>query len=244
MSRYRQLPVLNVPFLRPMDMSFDTKGGSVDGGRNSFSQAITIGLTGGPVVLGSYKQCRIFKPEQFSYINWLGAMLNDSFRYINVPIITDYAGLFPLGANGVRRAIVGGITHSDGSTHSDGAGYSQPTVTGTVSPAALNAGVITIRVIGAEHDIEFSEWFSIEHPQKGWRAYRNWDIISKTGSSVADRTYTLAISPPLREAITATTDIRISRPLCVMKLASGFTIPFAASGYWRNDADLMFEEAF
>lgn len=244
MSRYTGLPILNVPFLRPMDMMFDTKGGGIDGGKNSLSQTITIGLTGGPTVLGSYKQCRIFKPDQFSYINWLGARLNDSHRYINVPIITDYAGLFPLGSDGVRRAIIDGIPHSDGALFSDDSGYSQITVTGTVSPAALNAGQVSIRIIGAGHDIGFSEWFSIYHPEKGWRAYRNWDIISKTGPSVADRTYTLAISPPLRETITATTEVRISRPLCVMKLPSGFTIPFAASGYWRNDADLMFEEAF
>jgi hypothetical protein len=242
MPAYTGLPTLNVPFLRPMKISFDTPGGGIDGGKNILEQGITIGLTGGPIVTGAYLGCSIFKPEQFEYINGLGARLNGSHRYINVPIITDYPGLFPANSQGIKTAYVSGIPHSDGSLFSDGSGYSQATVTATVDPAPLNSGLVTVTITGAARDIRFSEWFSIYHPTKGWRAYRNWEIISKTGTTV--QTYVLGISPSLREAVTSVSEARFSRPLCAMKFPHGFTLPFEAERYWEHSADLRFEEAY
>jgi hypothetical protein len=242
MSIYTGLPVLNVPFLRPESMSFDTPGGGISGGKNIFEQSVSIGLTGGPVVIGSYQQCYIHGDEQFEYVNWLGARLNGSHRFINVPIITDYSGPFPTNAQGVKTSMISGIPHSDGSFFSDSSGYSQATVNATIQPAALNAGIVTVNVTGASRDIRFSEWFSVYHPNKGWRAYRNWEIISKTGTTT--RTYVLAISPSLREAVTSVQEARFSRPLCAMKFPQGFTLPFAAKKYWEDMADLRFEEAY
>jgi hypothetical protein len=242
MSVFTGLPTLNVKFLRPKSMSFDTPGGGINGGKNILEQGITIGLTGGPIITGAYDQCNIYHEEQFQYINQIGARMNGSHRYMNVPIITDYSGPFPKNAQGVRQAVISGIPHSDGSFFSDGSGYSQNTVTATINPAPLNAGVVTVTITGAARDIRFSEWFSIYHPNKGWRAYRNWDIISMSGTE--PRTYVLAISPSLREAVASTSEARFSRPLCVMKFPQGFTLPFAAQLYWEYLADLKFEEAF
>jgi hypothetical protein len=242
MSRYTGLPTLNVEFVRPMEMSFDMPGGGIDGGKNILEQGITIGLTGGPIVVGFYEKCNIHSDEQFEYLNWLGARLNGGHRYINVPIITDYSGPFPANAQGVKQAVISGIPHSDGSLFSDGSGYSQATVSGVIYPAALNAGQVTISITGAARDIRFSEWFSVYHPTKGWRAYRNWDVLSVYGTTT--RTYVLAITPSLREAVTEISEARFSRPLCAMKFPQGFTLPFAARRYWKHEADMRFEEAY
>jgi hypothetical protein len=242
MSKYTDLPTLNVEFMRPMQMSFDTPGGGIDGGKNILEQGISIGLTGGPIVVGSYEGCNIHSDEQFEYLNWLGARLNGSHRYINVPIITDYSGPFPANSQGIKQAILSGIPHSDATLFSDATGYSEATVSATIQPAALNAGVVTVSVTGASRNIRLSEWFSVYHPTKGWRAYRNWDIVSASGTS--PRTYVLAITPSLREAIQEVSIARFSRPLCAMKFPQGFTLPFAARRYWKHEADMRFEEAY
>lgn len=242
MSVFTGLPTLDVEFMRPMSMSFDTPGGGLDGGKNILEQGITIGLTGGPVITGEYSQCNFHTDEQFEYLNWLGARMNGSHRYINVPIITDYSGPFPADAQGIKKSVITGIPHSDGSLFSDGSGYSQDAVTATIEPALANAGIVTLNVTGASRDIRWSDWFSVNHPTKGWRAYRNWEIISKTGTTT--KTYVLAISPALREAVTVAQEARFSRPLCAMKFPHGFTLPFSARRYWKHEADIKFEEAF
>ncbi len=145
---YVNLPTLDVDFLKPRRMSFDTKGGGLEGGRNGLGESVTIETTGGGALIGSYQDCVVSKPEEHEYLNHIAARMNGSFRFINVPILSDWMGPFPLDASGAPQPVVGGIPHSDGALFSDDSGYSQATVFGTVAAAAaLNAGQITINIV-------------------------------------------------------------------------------------------------
>lgn len=261
MSRYLNQPMLYVDFLRPSSMSFDNPGNGIGGGRNAYGEAVSTDFSGGGIITCTYGRCVIFgrdfgDDERHEYVNQLGARLNGGFRFINVPIVNDGIGPFPV-INGKRRPIIKGIQHSDGSFFSDTSGYSQATVwSKLLTNAALNAGQISLRIYGASRDLRWSDWFSIYHDQngdtsKGWRAYRYWES-EKTdegtetveGVDLGFKDYTLGIVPPLREATVAGTRIEFARPTCVMKLPDGVTLPFSYDGYYQSRPTLQFTEAF
>ena len=242
MAGYTSLPTLEANFLKPVKTTFDVQGSALEGGRNGNGESISMEMTGGGIVTATYDDCLIKDKEQFEYVNMLGARLNGSFRYINVPIITDWFGPFPT-IGGLPTPIVSGIPHSDGSFFDDGSGYSQATVYGeTTSDAALNAGIINMRVFGLDRPLRWSDWFSIYHPTKGWRAYRYWRVISKTDEE--NPVYSLAISPPLREAVASGTRVEFARPRFVGKFPASFTLPSVVEAFFVTQQSIQFVEAF
>ncbi|TPN90256.1 hypothetical protein [Mesorhizobium sp. B1-1-5] len=248
---YINLPTLDVNFLKPARLSFDTKGGGLEGGRNGLGESITIETSGGGVLVGSYENCVVRAREEHEYINWIAARMNSSIRFMNVPILSDWVGPFPV-MNGVPQSFITRIPHSDTSLFSDGAGYSQATVFGTMgATAALNAGQITLNIYGAERNLRWSDWFSIYHPTKGWRAYRYWEssdpvTVTETVEGVAytGSQYVLSLDRPLREAVPAGTRIEFARPRCVMKFPSSFTLAWEAEGWWQSTPTIQFVEGF
>jgi len=242
MAVYTNQPTLEANFIGPVKTIYDVTGSSIDGGRNGVGEGQTIEMSGGGIVTATYEDCKIKNPEHYEYVNWLGARLNGGFRFINVPIITDWFGPFPT-VNKLPAPIVSGITHSDGSYFSDGAGYSQATVYGEITEAAaLNAGIIKMRVYGLDRPLRWSDWFSIYHTTKGWRAYRYWQVISKT--SEENPVYTLAIAPPLREAVVTGTRVEFARPRFVAKFKSEFTLPSVVEAFFVTQQSIQFVEAF
>lgn len=242
MAGYINLPTLEANFLKPVKTTFDVQGSALEGGRNGNGESISMEMTGGGIVTATYDDCLIKDKQQFEYVNMLGARLNGSFRYINVPIITDWFGPFPT-IGGLPTPIVSGIPHSDGSFFDDGSGYSQATVYGeTTSDAALNAGIINMRVFGLDRPLRWSDWFSIYHPTKGWRAYRYWQVISKTDEE--NPVYSLAISPPLREAVASGTRVEFARPRFVGKFPASFTLPSVVEAFFVTQQSIQFVEAF
>lgn len=252
MADYTGQPTLALDFMKPGKFLVDVVGGALDGGRNSLGQSISMDTSGGGFVIHTLSACFVQDREEHEYVNWLGARLNGSHRFINVPIKTDWMGPFPI-LDRWPVPIIGGIPHSDGSDHSDGSGYSQPTVWGQVmEAAALNAGLLHIRIYNPSRPLRWSDWFSINHDTKGWRAYRYWDVLNRyadgtetiSGTVVPFQEYQLALAPPLREAVAAGTRIEFARPRCVMKFAPSFTIPWEVQGWWRSSPSLQFVEAF
>src|SRR5690606_15584168 len=71
MSRCLGLPTLDIDFLKATGFEFDVVGSSIEGGRNAYGETISIGITGGGLVRGSYDFV-IHTPEQVEMINWLG----------------------------------------------------------------------------------------------------------------------------------------------------------------------------
>lgn len=247
MSRYVNLPTLLVDFCAPTKMSFDTPGGGLSGGQNGLGESITIDISGGPQLVGAYEQCNAYEPEQHEYLNMVAARMNGGHRFMNVPINTDFMGMF-----GAQGPFVTGIPHSDGSLFSDSAGYSQATVWGRFgAPAGLNAGQVVIDIVGAVRNLRWSEWFSVYHPDKGWRAYRTWQhsdpeprTVATGGHSYPAQRYTVAISPPLRSAVVTHQPFELARPRCAMKFAEGFTLPYAPEGNFEWRPTLKFTEAW
>jgi len=252
-ATYLNQPTLEANFLAPVRTTYDVVGSSVDGGRNGAGEGQSIEMSGGGTVVATYEDCKIKDPEQYEYINMLGSRMNGGFRFINVPIITDWFGPFPR-INKLPTPIVSGIPHSDGSYFDDGSGYSQATVWGQITAdAALNAGIISMRVYGMSRPLRWSDWFSIYHEGgKGWRAYRYWDVLDRyddgvetiEGTDVNYQEYRLALAPPLREAVTAGTRVEFARPRFVAKFRGDFTLPSVVEAFFVTQQSIQFSEAF
>ncbi|TBC09999.1 hypothetical protein [Rhizobium ruizarguesonis] len=250
MARYLNQPTLAANFLAPVRTTYDVIGSSIDGGRNGVGEDQSIEMSGGGIVSATYEDCKIREKEQYEYINWLGARLNGGFRFINVPIITDWFGPFPIIGR-LPTPIVSGIPHSDGSYFDDGSGYSQATVWGTVTEdATLNSGTLKMRVYGLSRPLRWSDWFSIYHATaKGWRAYRYWDVLASSLGFDAElgmdyQDYTLALAPPLREAVAMGTRIEFARPRFVAKFRQDFTLPSVVEAFFVTQQTIQFSEAF
>jgi hypothetical protein len=238
MAVYTNVPTLAANFLAPASVSIDVLGSSISGGRNGVGESQTIEMSGGGLLAATYTDCKLTEPEQYEYVNWLGARLNGGFRYVNVPIITDWYGPFAS-----KKPKITDIPHSDGSYFSDTSGYSQATVYGEITQAAaLNAGIIKMRVYGLSRPLRWSDWFSIYHETKGWRAYRYWEVLDATDE--ANPVYTLALAPPLREAVTVGTRVEFARPRFVAKFKDGFTLPSIVEAFFVTQQSLQFSEAF
>lgn len=242
MAVYTGQPMFPVDFLRPTKAWFDNPGNAIDGGVNGEGDSISSELSGGGKIVAAYERMVLQGPdERHEVVNWLGARLNGSFRFINVPIVNDKIGAFPV-INGAVRPFITGIPHSDGALFSDGSGYSQATIYGELTAdAALNAGILTMRVYGAARPMfRWSDWFSIYHNVKGWRAYRSWELQDVTNE--ANPVHRIAISPPLRQAAPAGTRVELARPTCVMKLRRGETIPWEYEAYYQSRPTINFIE--
>src|ERR1044072_5542456 len=249
-SRYSSVPTLDIDFIMPGNVAFDTPGGGIDGGRNGMGDAISINLSGGPVVTATVANCFIHEPEQFEYIGWLRARMNSGVRFINVPLLNDWYGPFPI-IGGVPTPIVKGIPHSDGSLFSDGSGYSQATVWGKVmEDAAQYAGILRMRVYNPARPLRHNDSVSIYHEVKGWRAYSYWDVLDRydDGIDTVDgydfpfQEYRLALDVPLREAVPAGTRTELARPMCVMKFPLGFPLTTDIKGFCESSPTLQFTE--
>lgn len=247
MGRYTGLPMVNILFLRPRKASFTHFGAGIDGG-----DGISIETAGGGRIRCTYESCFLdnVDTERHEIINWIGARGTGGFRFFNVPIINDGIGPFPI-INGRRRPIVSGIPHSDGSLFSDGSGYSQATVYGEIIEV-VHSGIIKMRAYDLARDLRWSDWLSINHPIKGHRAYRYWDVLEKSaagseftnGAERSFKDYTLAMAPPLREAVTVGTRVELARPTCAMKFPQGFVLPWEFEANYQSRPTLEFVEAF
>jgi hypothetical protein len=239
---YTGIPTLDADMLVPDRVSVDVPGNAIEGGRNGLGESISIDLSGGGILTASYEDCRINAEKQFEYVNWLGARLNGGFRFINVPIITDWWGLFPK-SGAVKLPYVAAVPKADGSLFTTDGGFREATVYGEVMEnAAAGAGTVKIKVYRARRDIRWSDWFSFYHETKGWRAYRNWRIISK--SDAENPVYELAIQPALRDAISDGDRVEFARPLFVAKFRTGFTLPSVSESFYSVRQSIQFSEAF
>ena len=108
----------------------------------------------------------------------------------------------PYLGSGKRR-----VPHSDKTPFSDGSLYVGSGVTGLVGiPMAPRATRVFLSAV-LRRELIGGEWFSIEHPNKGWRAYKVKQVIDE-GS--------FTFSPPIREAVDAATTLDFNEPRCLM----------------------------
>lgn len=237
MPVYTGLETVDLALLMPQGMRVSAPGGGIDGGKNGFGAGQTIGFSGGGRVVVEYSNCFIHRPEQHALVNKLDGVLEGGFRYIVVPILNDI--IAPLHfANGVPV-----MTYPPTMFDPDGS-LPDPALFGTeyatavlAGPAALNAGQVNITVSARSAPLQESGWFSINHATNGHRAYRWW---KKSG---AGPTYTLAISPPIREATAGGAAVRTVRPLCTVGYGPEGGPGWDVKGYWQSRPSFQFVEA-
>jgi hypothetical protein len=95
-----------------------------------------------------------------------------------------------------------GAVHSDGTPFAGGGPFAEST-----ADAALRATTIEFNAVLAR-PLLGGEWFSVEHPTKGWRAYKVRTVDAEAG--------TMTYRPPLREAVPAGTQLDFANPRCAM----------------------------
>lgn len=109
----------------------------------------------------------------------------------------------------IRHQPYGGehhVTYGDGATHSDGTLFAGGGPFGeTTAPALLRATSLQFNGAFAQPLIG-GEWFTIEHPVKGPRAYR---VRTVDGDTITFR-------PPLRESVAAGQELDFANPRCLM----------------------------
>jgi hypothetical protein len=120
-----------------------------------------------------------------------------------VPMVVPFCDHLHQPYGGEQRVTYGdGTTHSDGTPLAGGGPVAETTAAAPLRATSLAfTGVFARPLIGGE-------WFSIEHPTKGWRAYKVRTVDADAGS--------LTFRPPLREAVDAGTVIDFANPRCLM----------------------------
>lgn len=236
--------ILLLSLLPPGEMSLDLLGGGVEGGRNLNGYPQAIDLMAGGILGVRYDAITPTNanPVALRYLSRLGAKLNSAAVSIDVPLLVDAITPVPGSDDAIPNAVFGSSTFDDDTEFTDGTGFADPLVIASIEDAAdVNAGTITIRVTQGR-TLHGGEWFSIQHPTKGHRAYRITDVDSDTADG-DDVIYTIGIRPTLREAVEGGEECRFVRPLCRMRLAPGKTIPFNVKEWWLANGSLEFIEA-
>lgn len=178
MSVFDDWPILDLDKLRPQRFRVITSGGGFDGGQNGRQSAQTIDLTGGGLFKVSLGPCVLEDPDQQAYAQGVDALLSTGGRYVNVPIIADYAAPLRRNMRGRPQPYRRLFFDPDGSLRESGT-FGDPSVTATAqASAALNAGQINITLAGQYTELQ-PTIFSIQHSEKGHRAYRIWEISGR-----------------------------------------------------------------
>ncbi len=215
----------------------EMKGSAVTGPRDGNGQSVAIEFSAGGSWAWAYENLVVQTQEQHQYVEWVTARMSGSFRFMNVPVMSEW--LLPLPkVNGVQRLQYSGLFDPDGSMIDGATGERASISAAFVDAAPLNAGRVRLLVRGAVEPIRHTLWFSVYHAQKGWRAYKAWDL-----SGGANGIYDLAITPPLRQSVAAGEAVELVRPRMVARFPVGFTAPRKVAGFWRSTPTLQFEEA-
>lgn len=117
-------------------------------------------------------------------------------------------------------------------------GYAAPVIVASAGAADLRATSLTITVSRGDR-VKGGQYFSIDHETKGRRMYRTGRVLSQSG-----QTATVETSPPLREAIGASTPVDFDWPSFLGAVQTDIdTSPellFARQG----EVSISFREAF
>lgn len=108
------------------------------------------------------------------------------------------------------------VPHSDGTPFSDDSLYSSGDCeVYAAAGSPLRSTSMALNIVQLGKPIIAGERFSIEHPT--W-SHRLYEIATIDGDEITFR-------PPLREAVTAGTELNFSDPRCVMRLSGDMSAP-------------------
>lgn len=184
------------------EQEIDIERRSLSGGTALSGEEDTIQIDGGGRWFAEFANGPLLEREHTLAWRALTALLEEGAT----PIIVPFCDPLHQPYGGEHE-----VPHSDGTPFSDGSLYSGGgAVASVTADAALRATTLELAIslprplIGGEH-------LSIEHPTKGWRAYRAVTISDQTETSV-----TITIRPPLREAVAAGEVVDFANPRCLM----------------------------
>ncbi len=183
-----------------MSQEVDIEAQVLDGGETLAGDSDTIATDGGGRVFAEFGDGNLV--DRDTVLAWRAAltMLDGGITAMVVPFCDTRHQPY-----GGEHSVTYGddTTHSDGTPFSGGGPYAEAT-----APAALRATSLSFSGV-FQRPIIGGEWFAIEHPTKGWRAYRVRTVDADTG--------TLTFRPPLREALTGGEQLDFSNPRCLMR---------------------------
>lgn len=115
------------------------------------------------------------------------------------------------------------VSHSDGTPFSDDTEYSQwGDSVAAASSAAVGSTQLSITIGALDKPLLGGEWFSIDHPAIGHRAYNVYSVNDGV----------IKFLPPLRADVSANEKLNFGNPKCVMRVLGDMRAPVnMGSGY-------------
>lgn len=217
-----------ISVLRPRDAAFDIAPRTLRGA-SSVSGTTQVVSSAAGVWTVRFESVLVNTRDRVNLWRAIAANLEGQ---LNPVIVPHCAGYQPrVFVNGVALNY-DEVPHSDETFFSDDQGYvgRRNSVVASAS-AAIGATVLVVRKIYGG-DIEAGQSFSINY-----RMYR-----IKTVADVDGVNLSLAISPPLREAITNGDDLEFDRPALRCRLASDNEMDLMLVGRRRSEASISFIE--
>lgn len=198
-------------------------GGSVDSGGSLSGIVTSSDATGGGLIAVDFTDIQITNADQaqLRYFNRLAVSLAGGVRQCIVPFPTDWTQ--PIAASDPSPASVVGVVFG---------------------AQAQGAATITISLINGTGVLQGGEWFGLNHPTRGQRAYCVTDPDTVTTDGSGHPLITFGFRPPLRDTIADGSAVLWYRPQCLMRLAPGFSADVDVSEYWLATPQLKFIEAF
>lgn len=173
------------------------KGGTALNGEQDL-----VSTDGGGRVFAEFSQGNLVDREKVLALRAMTTLLEEGVTRVIVPFCDTRHQPF----GGEHR-----VTHDDGTPFSDGARYVGGGPAATMAGAApLRATTVSMNVFLAQ-PLLGGEWFAIEHPNKGWRAYRIAQVHVQ-----ANGVATVSFRPPLREAVPDGAMVDFKDPRCLM----------------------------
>lgn len=199
--------------LREQSVYWDIVGNVISGGRTGIDAAPLVRTDGGGLIVAKLASISLRTAQQVRAWRALSALLDGGATPFVLPMCDKRYMPAPV-IGGVTLYGYPDVSHDDETAFDDDSGYSQPAVVANVvASAALRATSMAIHFsVGSA--LQGGEWFAIEHPTMGWRAYLIGSVTINSGNNSV-----VTFRPPLREAVTADTPIEFDQPKCIMRLA-------------------------
>lgn len=212
-----------------LDQEVDIERQTLKGGTALSGDQDVVSTDGGGRVFAEFSAGALVDRDKVLAWRALLARLEEGVTQVVVPFCD------------VRHTPYGGehrVPHSDGTPFSDGALYrGGGPVAASISDVPLRGTAIAF-TFAAARPLIGGEWFAIEHPNKGWRAYKVKEIVSDYNGEVGVR-----FSPPLREAVTVGQPLDFRDPRCLMTQDPSQRASSALQSRRYTDAAIRFIEA-
>lgn len=208
------------------DQEIDIERQTLSGGTSIDGEEDVVAVDGGGRVFADFSGGALVDKAQRMAWRALAAIIEEGATSLIVPFCDARHQPYSSAQH---------VPHSDDTPFSDGSLYTTGGTADIVDAAILRATSLNLS-LAEGISLGGGEWFSIEHPGKGWRAYKV-RTIDETGTTVTFR-------PPLREAVGAGDLVELKQPRCLMRLRPQTRPPTGTSHFGAlGEAAIRFVEA-